>query len=376
MRPPNLSAQTIGPYAVRGTIGTGAFSIVKLCYRSDDSQFYACKIISRSVVIERDLLTRLQHEVAINRKLHHPGIVATTDLMQDSDNFYLFMEFCPNGELFQHIVERRRLSEDDAKSIMLQLFDALLHIHSMDVVHRDLKPENILFDQFGHIKISDFGLAHLAAPDALCHTQCGSPCYASPELLSGRPYDARMNDTWSTGVILFAMVTGELPWTQRNQTELFAQIRRGEYHVPSYVSRLCTDLIKRLLTVDTALRITLQDAVRHPWFDGVALQQTPVTALRKISLRQFEECFAPRLQALPAPIRRTKSLLAMDIEKTITLLVRPTAPPENAGETPADVRRSGLPPLPKRSLMDMAKTSKRVMRPPSRAVTTRRPVKW
>jgi serine/threonine protein kinase len=363
---PGVPSEMVGPYAFRGTIGSGAFSTVKLCYRSDDSQFYACKVISRSLVVERELLARLQHEISINRKLRHPGLVATTDLLRDADNFYLFMEFCPNGELFQHIVGRRRLAEDEAKSLLLQLLDALGYVHSMDVVHRDLKPENILFDQYGHIKISDFGLARFCPPDALCHTPCGSPCYASPELLSGRPYDARLNDIWSVGVILFAMVSGELPWTKRNQSELFAQIRRGEYEVPSYVSRQCADLIRRLLTVDVVSRISLPEAIEHPWLDGVALQQTPMGALRRISLRKFEQCFEPRVPALPTPMRRTKSTGAMDIQKTMALLARPLMPAMLVPQTPNEVKRKGLPPLPQRAVVPGIKKTHRLARPTSR----------
>jgi serine/threonine protein kinase len=185
-----------------------------------------------------------------------------------------------------------------------------------------------------------------------------------------------MNDTWSTGVILFAMVTGELPWTKRNQSDLFAQIRRGEYRIPSYLSRLCTDLIKRLLTVDTAARITVQDAMRHPWFDGIALQQTPVGALRRVSLRQCEECFEPRAQALPMPMRRTKSSLPMDIEKTITLLVRPTVPPQNAVQVTGDAKQKRLPALPKRGLAFGVKRSNRLARPVSRLGTAGGILKW
>jgi serine/threonine protein kinase len=369
--PPSPTPATIGPYSVRGTIGTGAFSIVKLCHRSDDSEFYAVKVIARSLVLERNLLSRLEHEIDINRKLRHPGLVASTDLMRDSTNYYLFMEFCPNGELFQYIVSRIRLGEEEAQSLMLQLLDALRYIHSMGVVHRDLKPENILFDQHGHVKISDFGLARFAPPDELCHTPCGSPCYASPELLTGRPYDGRMSDVWSAGVILFAMVTGELPWTKRDQSQLFAQIRRGEYEVPSFLSGSCADLITRLMTVDLEKRITVENAMRHPWFEGVILKQTTVAPLRRISLHQFEACFDPRVQAIASPMRRTKSTAPMDVEKTVALLTRPTAPQIEPSPAPINLHHKGLPALPKIAVVPGYRKSSRLARPTARVGTGR-----
>ena len=75
-----------------------------------------------------------------------------------------------------------------------------------------------------------------------------------------------MSDIWSIGVIMFAMVTGQLPWTKRNQTQLFNQIRKGDYKIPSFVSEECQDLIRKLMTVDTSQRITIEDALNHPWF--------------------------------------------------------------------------------------------------------------
>jgi serine/threonine protein kinase len=139
----------------------------------------------------------------------------------------------------------------------------------MGVTHRDLKPENLLLTQYGHIKISDFGLSRFLDSQGLVSTPCGSPCYASPECLSGMPYDGRTNDCWSVGVIFYSMVTGELPWTKRNQKELFGQIRRGEYTIPQELSQPCRNLIRGLMTVSTGLRLTAEAALRHPFFTGV-----------------------------------------------------------------------------------------------------------
>lgn len=150
---------------------------------------------------------------------------------------------------------------------MYQILNALDHIHSQKVCHRDLKPENIMIDMNGRLRISDFGLSQFVNENNLVKTPCGSPCYVSPECISGKSYDGLTSDVWSCGVILFAMVTGMLPWTKRKMQELFKQIRAGEYKVPDYVSEKCSNLIHLFMTVNPENRITIEDAKKHAWFD-------------------------------------------------------------------------------------------------------------
>ena len=255
----------IGPYTLRGTVGDGAFSVVKLAFNEELSQYYACKIVPKSRLSTHHLEKRFEVEIRINQQMHHPGIVGLVDILKDTLNYYVIMEFCPNGELFQYIVDHGRLTEDEAKPKIRQILEALQYIQSMNVAHRDLKPENILLDQYGQLKISDFGLSRFLDSNGLVNTPCGSPCYASPECISGKPYDGKTTDVWSCGVILYAMVTGQLPWTKRNQNQLFEQIRHGEYTIPSYISHTCSDFIRGLMTVDPKKRLTIEQAFNHPF---------------------------------------------------------------------------------------------------------------
>ena len=265
-----VSAPTkIGPYQLRGTIGVGAFSVVKLAFDEQKRFYMACKIVPKSRLATPELEERFEIEIKIFQQLNHPGIVTLYDLLKDDLNYYVFMEFCPNGELFQHIVDDGKLSEDEAKIVVYQMFSALDYIHSKGIAHRDLKPENLLLDEQGKVKISDFGLSKYVGNSGIANTPCGSPCYASPECVSGKPYNAITSDIWSSGVIIFAMLTGQLPWTKRNQAQLFQQIRRGEYSVPKYLSPPCQDFIRGLMTVDINKRLTIQQAFNHPWMKDV-----------------------------------------------------------------------------------------------------------
>ena len=266
-----ICPKQIGPYVFRGTMGDGAFSVVKLVLNQNTNNFYACKIVPKKRINTESLRTRFEAEIYINQQLHHPGIVELFDLLKDENNYYIIMEFCPNGELFQYIIDRTRLSENEAKPFIRQILETLQYIHSMNISHRDLKPENLLISQTGMIKFSDFGLSNFIPRSGLLETPCGSPCYASPECISGKPYDGKSTDVWSCGVILYAMTTGQLPWTKRNQTQLFAQIKRGEYEIPNFLSDKCRNFIKGLLTVDISKRLTIEEALNDEW-----LRSTPV----------------------------------------------------------------------------------------------------
>jgi len=266
--PNSLIPETIGPYKILGVIGEGAFSLVRLIIDNETGCYYACKIVPRTRLLQHNLEARFENEIRVNQQLHHEGIVTLYDLLKDDTYFYIVMEFCPNGELFRYIVQNGKLEEPQAQSIFLQILEALKYVHSQGICHRDLKPENILLDSFCSIKISDFGLSRFVGANGLVGTPCGSPCYASPECVSGKPYDGRKSDIWSCGVMLYAMLTGQLPWTKRNQQQLFEQIRKGDYVVPNYLSEQCKQFITGLMTVDPSRRLSLEEAISHPWLSN------------------------------------------------------------------------------------------------------------
>ncbi|OHT10980.1 CAMK family protein kinase [Tritrichomonas foetus] len=316
--------KSIGQYKIHGTIGYGAFSQVKLCQHMETRQYYACKIVPRSRLNTQHLETRFEIEIRINQQLHHPGIVQMIDLFMDEDNYYVIMEFCPNGDLFQYVVDRGRLNEVEAKPIFRQILETIQYLHQMGVSHRDMKPENILIDRYGRIKISDFGLSRFLGKNNLVDTPCGSPCYASPECISGRSYNGLTTDIWSCGVILFAMVTGQLPWTKRNQNQLFQQIKRGEYTIPGFISREGRNMIKSLMTVNIEQRYTVDEALNDPWLNGIPQQLNSHDIVGYVSMRQVDQYFNREISVLDLPnIKSLKkcvsfSELAQNILKVIT----------------------------------------------------------
>lgn len=292
-------SKSIDQYKILDPIGHGAFSVVRVAKDIRSNIYYACKIVPRSRISTTELETRFETEIRVLQQMRHPNIVQLVDLKKDKLNYYIFMEFCSCGELFQYIVNKKRVPEADAKIILFQIIDALKYCHSHNVVHRDMKPENLLFDSEGHIKITDFGLSRYVGAEGLVTTSCGSPCYASPEVLIGNPYDGSKSDMWSVGVILYAMVTGNLPWTKKNQAQLFDQIKRGEYSIPDFISPSCQSLIRSLMCTDSAKRLSAVDALRHSFFDGLKLgeiqqKETPIVSMHKLDKFFLREVSEPK----------------------------------------------------------------------------------
>jgi serine/threonine protein kinase len=286
-----IEPSRIGPYILRGVIGEGAFSRVRLVVHEETRDYFACKIIPKSRIGKENVQYRFEIEIRTNQTLHHPGIVQLFDLLTDINNFYVIMEFCPNGDLYQYIVTRGFVPEDEARVFTRQILEALQYVHSMSISHRDLKPENLLLDQNGVLKISDFGLASFLPKDGLVVTSCGSPCYASPECISGDPYDGKTTDVWSVGVIVYAMVTGALPWTEASQSGIFNQIRMGQYRIPRVLSPDCRSFLRGLMTVDIKKRSTIGQALRHPFLANVAVEWEECPAVL-VSLKRVDRFFS------------------------------------------------------------------------------------
>lgn len=122
------------------------------------------------------------------------------------------MEFVSDGELFDLIVKKQRLDEQQACKYFQELISGINYIHQLGICHRDLKPENLLVDYDKQLKIVDFGLSNLYEKGEALKTACGSPCYAAPEMIAGKRYNGLMSDLWSVGVVLYAMLCGYLPF--------------------------------------------------------------------------------------------------------------------------------------------------------------------
>lgn len=148
-----------------------------------------------------------------------------------------------------------------------QLYSAIAYCHRHKIAHRDLKPENLLLDENNlNLKLIDFGLSNSMRDSLSLKTACGSPNYASPEIVSGRSYGGVESDLWSMGVILYAMLSGSLPFDDESMSSLFKKIKDARYHMPNFISEEAQDLIARMLQPNPIKRITMKELAEHQWF--------------------------------------------------------------------------------------------------------------
>src|SRR5882762_3669006 len=191
--------------------------------------------------------------------MNHPNIMRIYDVYEGDKELYLVLEYVEGGELFDFLVNRGKLPPLDALAYFKQIIYGLNYAHAFSIIHRDLKPENVLIHSLNPplIKIADWGMAAFAPPELQLETSCGSPHYASPEIVNGSKYEGNATDIWSCGVILYALLTGRLPFDDKNVRTLLLKVKLGKYDMPTNVDPLAKNLLARMLVVDVNRRITV-----------------------------------------------------------------------------------------------------------------------
>ncbi|KAG9444974.1 hypothetical protein H6P81_016314 [Aristolochia fimbriata] len=263
------SADMILPnYKLGKTLGIGSFGKVKIAEHALTGHKVAIKILNRRKIKNLEMEEKVRREIKILRLFMHPHIIRLYEVIETPTDIYVVMEYVKSGELFDYIVEKGRLQEDEARCFFQQIISGVEYCHRNMVVHRDLKPENLLLDSKYNVKIADFGLSNIMRDGHFLKTSCGSPNYAAPEVISGRLYAGPEVDVWSCGVILYALLCGTLPFDDENIPNLFKKIKGGIYTLPSHLSAGARDLIPRMLVVDPMKRMTIPDIRQHPWFQA------------------------------------------------------------------------------------------------------------
>lgn len=174
------------------------------------------------------------------------------------------LEYVEGGELFDYVQNHAPLPEEEAVRLFRQIIAGLGFCHRFNICHRDLKPENILLDGWHNVKLADFGMAALQPAGHWLNTSCGSPHYAAPEIIYGRRYRGDRADIWSCGIILYALLTGYLPFDGGDLANTLRMVKKGEYFIPHEVSDESSDLIQRILQKKPEDRISMQDMFMHP----------------------------------------------------------------------------------------------------------------
>ncbi|XP_006893420.1 PREDICTED: serine/threonine-protein kinase BRSK2 [Elephantulus edwardii] len=261
--------------------------LVKLGIHCVTCQKVAIKIVNREKLSE-SVLMKVEREIAILKLIEHPHVLKLHDVYENKKYLYLVLEHVSGGELFDYLVKKGRLTPKEARKFFRQIISALDFCHSHSICHRDLKPENLLLDEKNNIRIADFGMASLQVGDSLLETSCGSPHYACPEVIRGEKYDGRKADVWSCGVILFALLVGALPFDDDNLRQLLEKVKRGVFHMPHFIPPDCQSLLRGMIEVDAARRLTLEHIQKHIWYIGGKNEPEPEQPVpRKVQIRSL-----------------------------------------------------------------------------------------
>ncbi|XP_039634145.1 maternal embryonic leucine zipper kinase [Perca fluviatilis] len=252
-------------YEVYETIGSGGFAKVKLGRHILTGENVAIKIMNKKDL--GDDLPRVKVEIEAMKNLSHQHVCRLYQVIETSTQIFMVLEYCPGGELFDYIIAKDRLSEEETRVFFRQIVSAMAYVHSQGYAHRDLKPENLLIDEDHNLKLIDFGLC--AKPKGglgfELKTCCGSPAYAAPELIQGKAYIGSEADVWSMGVLLFALLCGYLPFDDDNCMVLYRKITRGTYENPRWLSPGSVLLLNQMMQMDPKRRLSVRHLLDHPW---------------------------------------------------------------------------------------------------------------
>ena len=176
------------------------------------------------------------------------------------------MENISGGDLLSFVIKRTKLNEKTSRIIFKQLINSLKFIHSKGIIHRDIKLDNILIDLNNSIKLCDFGVGKNYKKNEKLKDQCGTPAYIAPEILNNEEgYFGPPVDIWSSGVVLYAMLSGNVPFKANNIKDLHQLIINGQYNNIKDISNDARNLIKKILEVDPSKRINIEGILNHPW---------------------------------------------------------------------------------------------------------------
>ncbi|CAL6060946.1 Kinase [Hexamita inflata] len=261
----DLQVKRVSNYIFGEFLGRGSLGCVRLATHQITGEKVAIKILEKSKIMKE--YTRVIREIQVLKTLNHLNVTKLLEVLDTSHYIFLVTQYAENGELYQYIVKRDKLPEQEACKFFRQLIQAVCYCHMRRVCHRDLKLENILLNANNDLKIIDFGLSNILSQDNdKFQTACGSPSYVAPEVLSGRGYHGPQVDIWSCGIILYAMLCGNLPFEDDDRSQLFKKISNGQFTIPPFISPSASDLIKQILIIDPAKRLTIDQIINHPWF--------------------------------------------------------------------------------------------------------------
>uniref|UniRef100_A0A8C2YS38 Death-associated protein kinase 2 n=1 Tax=Chinchilla lanigera TaxID=34839 RepID=A0A8C2YS38_CHILA len=307
-------------YDIGEELGSGQFAIVKKCREKSTGLEFAAKFIKKrqSRASRRGVCREeIEREVSILRQVLHPNIITLHDVYENRTDVVLILELVSGGELFDFLAQKESLSEEEATSFIKQILDGVNYLHTKKIAHFDLKPENImLLDKnipIPHIKLIDFGLAHEIEDGVEFKHIFGTPEFVAPEIVNYEPL----------GLEADMCLSGASPFLGDTKQETLANITAVSYDFDeeffSQTSELAKDFIQKLLVKETRKRLTIQEALRHPWITPVDSQQAMVRRESLVNLENFKKQYVRRRWKLSFSIVSLCNHLTRSLMKKVHL---------------------------------------------------------
>ncbi|KAF6733024.1 Serine/threonine-protein kinase NIM1 [Oryzias melastigma] len=282
-----IIGRRVGFYKVRGEIGYGTFSRVKLAFHALTRDKVALKILDR-MRLDAQAQRLLSREINNMEVLQHPNIIRLYEVVESPSRLYLVLEYAGGGDLHNRICNEGKLCDNTSKITFAQILSAIKYMHNISIIHRDLKAENVLFTTSGSVKVADFGFStRVSNRNLALDTFCGSPPYAAPELFRDESYLGPPVDVWAMGVLLFFMVTGTMPFRAETMGKLRRCIIEGNYTLPPWVPGPCQRLIRGILKSAPAERYAIDQMLGCDWllpveFPWSLVPPEPTNALQRL----------------------------------------------------------------------------------------------
>lgn len=252
-------------YVFEGSIGGGACAKIKKAHSVKLNKKVAIKIADLKKT-GKDVVDKfLPRELITLKALSgNDRIVQLHEYFMESNKLYIVLEYAENGDLLDYICSKKKLSERTSRMFYMDILSGLSACHKRGIIHRDIKCENLLLDGNYRIKLADFGFARSQRFSELLRTFCGSLAYTAPEIILEKPYNGKASDIWSSGVVLYAMLSGRLPFNDSSTKAIIGYINDGVL-LPSFFTMTCRDLIVKVLTPDPKKRASIEQILRHPF---------------------------------------------------------------------------------------------------------------
>ncbi|TVU36340.1 hypothetical protein EJB05_18272 [Eragrostis curvula] len=289
---------TVDDFELGKIYGVGSYSKVVRAKKKDTGNVYALKIMDKKFITKENKISYVKMERIVLDQLDHPGVIRLFFTFQDNYSLYMALESCEGGELFDQIVRKGRLPEEEARFYAAEIVDILEYLHGVGLIHRDVKPENLLLTSDGHIKIADFGSVKptrdtpiKVLPNSTNERACtfvGTAAYVPPEVLNSAPATFG-NDLWALGCTLYQMLSGSSPFKDASEWLIFQRIVARDLKFPDYFSNEARDLIDKLLDVDPSKRPGAgpdgyASLKKHPFFRGVDWKNLRKTRAPKLAM--------------------------------------------------------------------------------------------